>query len=67
MTTCLLFYAYCLFEYDDTLTTLGTAERNRLHIIADSTGINDEVDLFICIFPSKKISRPNFSGRLKMN
>lgn len=54
MTTCLLFYAYCLFEYDDTLTTLGTAERNRLHIIADSTGINDEVDLFICIFPSKK-------------
>lgn len=53
MTTCLLFYAYCLFENDDTLTTLGPAECNRLHIIADSTGFNDEVGLFICILHQK--------------
>lgn len=62
MTTCLLFYAYCLFENDDTLTTLGPAGCNR----ADSTGFNDEFDLFFGIFPSK-MSRPNVSGRLKMN
>ncbi|MFD1903861.1 hypothetical protein ACFSQ7_06905 [Paenibacillus rhizoplanae] len=65
MTIYLPFYAYCLFDNDDTLTTLGPAGCNRLHIIADSTGFNDEVGLFICIFPSK-ISRPNFSGRLKI-
>lgn len=49
MTTCLLFYAYCLFENDDTLTTLGPSGCNRLHIIADSTGFNDEV-CFLYLF-----------------